>query len=211
MSILNAFITPDLGLVGFDTEGVMPDGSVVEGCKVIVLPHINAVIGFRGLDFVQATASPNLVGFKGTLEALADDLPRFLTDVIKHCREHYQPPEEHLATNLVLVGYSQAKKEVVGYMIKWEVGADAAQSELIVGQSIAPFWSREDLPAGIHADRQGMIALAQHQSRLSRERMPEFAAGGRLFIAEVRRDSISIQKAFEFPPRLEIDNQEQDQ
>lgn len=201
MSILNAFITPDLGMVGFDTEGVMPDGSVVEGCKVIVLPHINAVIGFRGLDFVQATASPNLVSFKGTLEALADDLPRFLMDVINHCRVHHQSPEEHLGANLVLVGYSPAKGEVVGYSVIREVGADAAHSELIVGQFIAPFWCREDLPAGIRANRQGMIALAQHQSRLSRDRAPEFAAGGRFFIAEVSRNSINIKQAFEFPKR----------
>ncbi|WP_371231488.1 hypothetical protein ACAW63_02645 [Pseudomonas sp. QE6] len=201
MSILNAFITPDLGLVGFDTEGAMPDGSFVDGCKLIALPHINAVIGFRGLDFVQATASPNLVSFKGTLEALADDLPRFLMDVINHCRVHHQSPDEHLGANLVLVGYSPAKGEVVGYSVSREVGADTAQSGLIVGQYIAPFWCREDLPTGIRADRQGMITLAQHQSRLSRDRMPEFAAGGRFFIAEIRRNSIRIEQAFEFPQR----------
>lgn len=212
MSILNAFIETELGLVGVDTEAVRPDGTIAEASKMVVLHHISAVIGFRGTDYLLATAGPGLVGFNGSLEQLVEMLPDHLRKCADYCREHYQAKEENLGLDLALVGYSEAEGQVVGYLLRREIGSEDIHAERIHTRYRSPFqlpW--KPLLDEFPADRPGMIATAQHQSRLSREFMPEVAAGGRFFIAEVRRNSISIEQAFEFPPRLATDSQEQDQ
>ncbi|WP_371233618.1 hypothetical protein ACAW63_10930 [Pseudomonas sp. QE6] len=202
MSILNAFVEPDLGLVGVDTEAVLPDGTIAEASKMMVLNHINAVIAFRGTDYVLASASPSLVTFTGSLEQLVEGLPSLLRASVDYCREHYQAQEESLGLDLAVVGYSEDEGQIVGYLFRREIGSE----DIHIGQIHTryrsphqPSW--EPFLEGIPADRPGMIALAQHQSRLSREYKPNLAAGGRFFIAEVRRDSIKISKAFQFPPR----------
>ncbi|MGH8433307.1 MAG: hypothetical protein ACRERX_02240 [Pseudomonas sp.] len=201
MSILNVFITPEEGLVGVDTESVMPDGSIHEAGKMIAVPAAGAVIAFRGTDYVLMAASPSLVCFGGTLEQLAEWIPDLFRQSFDYCRTHYQATEEALGMDLALVGYSEAEERVVGHLFRRAIDSEEIRADRIHTRYRSPLWSEEDLPPGIPADRPGMIALAQHQSRLARERMPEFAAGGRFLIAEVRRHSISIEKALDFPPR----------
>lgn len=202
MSICNVFIEPDLGLVGVDTEAVKPGGPIVEFSKMMVLHHISAVIAFRGTDYVLASASPSLIGFYGSLETLVEGLPGLLRASVDYCREHYQAQEENLGLDLAVVGYSEAEGQIVGYLFRREIGSEDIHIGRIHTRYRSPHQpSWEPLLEGIPADRPGMISLAQHQSRLSRELIPDAAAGGRFFIAEVRRNSISIEQAFEFPPR----------
>ncbi|MBT8766868.1 hypothetical protein [Metapseudomonas boanensis] len=199
MSILNVFVTPEAGLIGVDTESTLPDGTIQEFGKMIVAPAAGAVVAFRGTDYVVMAASNSIVCFGGSLEAMAEALPDHLRRSVDFCREHYQAPEEALGLELALVGYSQVEGCVVGHLFRRAIGSEEIQVDRIPIRYRAPFW--DDLPNDIPADRPGMMTLAQHQSRLARERMPELAAGGRFLIAEVRRDSITIEKAFDFPPR----------
>ncbi len=202
MSILNAFVEPDLGLVGVDTESVHPDGTIAEASKMMVLHHISAVIAFRGTDYVVASAGAALIGFTGSLEQLVEMLPAHLKASVDYCRKHYQAQEENLGLDFALVGYSETEGQVVGYLFRREIGGEEIRSDRIHTRYLSPHQpSWGPFLEAIPADRPGMIALAQHQSRLSREYKPNLAAGGRFFIAEVRRDSIKISKAFKFPPR----------
>lgn len=202
MSILNAFIEPELGLVGVDTEAIHPGGAIAEASKMMVLHHISAVIAFRGTDYVLASAGAALIGFTGSLEQLVEMLPAHLKASVDYCRKHYQAQEENLGLDFALVGYSEAEGQVVGYLFRREIGSEEIRADRIHTRYRSPHQpSWEPFLEGIPADRPGMIALAQHQSRLSREYKPDLAAGGRFFIAEVRRNSIKIAQAFEFPPR----------
>ncbi|MFV3305793.1 hypothetical protein ACNFBT_10985 [Pseudomonas sp. NY15181] len=202
MSILNVFIEPDIGLVGVDTEAVKPGSPIVEFSKMMVLHHISAVIAFRGTDYVLASASPGLVAFTGSIEQLVELLPGHLKASVDYSREHYQAKEENLGLDFALVGYSEAEGQVIGYLFSRAIGSEDIHVGRIHTRYRSPHQpSWEPLLKGIHADRPGMIALAKHQSRLSRELMPEVAAGGRFFIAEVSRNSINIEQAFEFPKR----------
>lgn len=201
MSILNVFVTPEAGLIGVDTESTLPDGTIQEFGKMIVAPATGAVAGFRGTDYMMLAVSNSIVCFGGSLEKLAEAMPGHLRRSVDLCRKHYQAPEEALGLDLALVGYSEAEECVVGHLFRRAIGSEEIHADRIHTRYRSPFWSEDDLPAGIPADRTGMVALAQHQSRLARERMPELAAGGRFLIAEVRRDSIAIEKAFDFPPR----------
>ncbi|MCY1309024.1 hypothetical protein D9M70_590790 [compost metagenome] len=134
-------------------------------------------------------------------------MPDLIRASVSYCREQHHSPEAMLTLNFVMVGYSESAGRMMGHAFQRMAGSDDVQSARDFPQSLAPFWAREDLPSGIRADRQGMIALAKHQCRLARERGPsDFPAGGDFFIAEVRRNSISIQKAFEFPARQEKAN-----
>lgn len=212
MSILNAFIEPELGLVGVDTEGVMPDGTLVEVSKMFTLHHISTVVAFRGTDYVLMSASPSIVGFSGSLEGLVDLMPVILKGAVEHARQYFKLTEESLGLDLTLVGYSEAEGQIVGHWFNREIGSEDIHVNRIHTRFRSPCQpSWEPLLEGIPADRPGMIATAQHQSRLTRDFMPDLAAGGRFFIAEVRRNSINIDKAFEFPPRLKASSKGSDQ
>lgn len=206
MSILNVFVTPEVGLVGVDTESTRPDGLIQEFGKMITAPAAGAVVACRGTDYVLMAASPSIVCFAGSLEEMVEGLPGLLKRAVDYCREHFQAPEENLALELALVGYSQAEGGVVGHLFRRAIGSEEIQVDRIHTRFRSPHqpaW--EPLLEGIPADRRGMIALARHQSRLSRELIPEAAAGGRFYIAEVRQDSITIDKAFDFPSRTAPD------
>lgn len=201
MSILNVFITPEAGLIGVDSESVRSDGWILEFGKMIAAPVAGAVVAFRGTDYMLMAASPSIACCGASFEAMAEGMPGLLNQAAEYCRKHYQAPEESLRLELALVGYSQVEGCVVGHLFTRKAGSEEIRVDRIHTRYRAPFWNEDDLPAGIPADRVGMEVLARHQSRLAREREPDFAAGGRFFIAEVRQDSISIKKAFDFPPR----------
>ncbi len=74
MSILNIFMSPDVAFIGTDTDGVLADGSVVEGCKSITLPHLSAFVGFRGYSVTLMSLAAQIVGFMGNFDDLADHL-----------------------------------------------------------------------------------------------------------------------------------------
>lgn len=201
MSILNVFVTPEAGLVGVDTEATMPDSSIFEFGKMIAVPAAGAVVAFRGHGIVLMSAAPSIFCHGGSLEQLAEGIPGLINLAIDYCRKHYQSPEEYFGLELALVGYSEAQSSVVGHLFRRAIGSEEISVDQIHTSYRSPFWSEDDLPADIPVDRAGMMALARQQSRLARDRMPELAAGGRFLIAEVRRHSISIEQAFEFPKR----------
>lgn len=201
MSILNVFITPEEGLIGVDSEGTFPDGSVGEYGKLVVAPAANAVVAFRGTDYVLKAAIANIVCFGGELEQMAGWLPDMLKGAVDYSRKNFQAQEEDLKLEMVLVGYSQAERGVVGHLFRRDVGSEEIRVDRIQNRFIAPYWVGGDVPAGLSDNRDGLCMLARSQSLLAREREPGFAAGGRYFIASVKRRSISIVQAFEFPRR----------
>ncbi|WP_068826748.1 hypothetical protein [Pseudomonas sp. BMS12] len=202
MSILNVFITPESGLVGVDTEAVgLRDSVIFESCKLVAAPLTNSVIAFRGTDYLLKALMANIVCFGGTLEEMLEGIPELLKASADYCRKHFQAEEEALGLEMVIVGYSQAEGCVVGHLYRRAVGSEDIQVDRIPYRYRSPFWSAEDFPSGLTDDRAGMEMLARHQSRLARERKPDFAAGGRFLIAEVRQHIVSIEKAFDFPSR----------
>ena len=83
MSILNVFVTPDCALMGVDTDATMPDGTTYQVSKMVVVPHLSTVVGFRGLDLMQMAACPVIVGFKGKFDALVDSMSEIIRASVK--------------------------------------------------------------------------------------------------------------------------------
>ncbi|WP_417703279.1 hypothetical protein [Pseudomonas sp.] len=203
MSILNVFIKPEEGLIGVDSEAVFPDGYIDEQGKLIVAPAANAVVGFRGNSRVLDMACPSIYCFGGEVERMAEGMPGLIKAAIDSARKNYQVQEHDLGLNLVIVGYSQAERSVVGHLFRRDVGSEDIRVDRIQSRFMAPYWGAEHVPPGLPDNRDGLCMLARSQSSMAREQEPGFAAGGRYFIASVKRRSISIVQAFKFPPRPE--------
>ena len=201
MSILNVFISPEEGLIGVDSEATFPDGYIGELGKLIVAPAANAVIAFRGNSHVLDMASPSIYCFGGEVEQMAEGMPRLIKAAIDLARKNYQVQEHDLLLNLVIVGYSQAERKVIGFVFKRDVGNEDIRVDRIQHCFMAPYWGAEYVPQGLPENREGLCMLARSQSSMAREQEPGFAAGGRYFIATIKQQSISIEQAFEFPPR----------
>lgn len=207
MSIANAFITPDVAIVGFDTEGALPDGSRAHGAKIIVLPHLDAVVAFRGLELTLTCTTPLIHDVRAGFDELADAMPDIIAKGITVAKQYAgvggRTEADAEQANFVLVGYSPGAGRVVGHAFVSSPGVEEIAVSKNIPDAIAPSWSREDVTRlNIKADRAGMLALMMDQCRLVRERGPaECTAGGRLFIAEVRKGSIHIEGVGHFPPR----------
>lgn len=203
MSILNAFVTPDVALLGVDTEAGLPDGELQQVCKLIVNPPLSAIAGFRGLDLMQMAAAPVFTGWKGTFDHLAEYVPDLMRLCEEHCVKNHGQVREQLMSDFVLTGFSESAGRMVLHAYQSTSHTKPIAWHRDIPQFYAPYWGEAHLKSlGIRADRKGMEILAKEQCRRAREDGPmDFACGGRFFIAEVRQHSISIEKAFDFPPR----------
>lgn len=200
MSALNVLIDEKAALVGVDTLGLMPDGALVECLKMVSLHHVNAVIAFRGTDFVFMSLMPTIVGFKGSIEELSQMLPSILPGVVEHCRGFFKATEAGLGFDIALCGFSEAQGRAVGYLFQRSEGSNEISASPIHSRFRSPYLKEWDAElSGIPCTREGMVALTHRQSELSVGLKKGFGVGGRLFIAEVGRDRIAIEMAATFP------------
>ncbi len=202
MSILDAFVMPDHVLVGFDTEGTLPDGSRIEGCKAICIPHISAAVAFRGPAALLAVASPSIVGFAGDFDDLAESLPEIIRGSIRLANENRYLAADTEPFNFVLVGFSPALGRMAGHAFSGGGAESEIREVRDFPQLLAPAVDPERLKAlGIVADRAGMVAVARLQCETIRAQNAAWPGGGRFFVAEIRQNSIVIEDAFSFPHR----------
>lgn len=207
MSIVNAFVTRDVALIGVDTESRFPDGRYGEACKVLYLPHLSSAVAFRGVDITFGVATAQIQSFVGGFDELAEAMPEFVKQSVAVARDKALQfggkVEDAEICNFVLVGFSQAGKRMMGHSFITAAGSPAVEVTHDIPNAISPFWSQDDITRlNIQTDKAGMRALALEQCRLARERGPsDFPAGGRLFISEIRKGSITIEEVCDFPPR----------
>lgn len=209
MSIVNVFMSAESALIGVDTEGTLPDGSHVEGCKMIFLPHLSAVVAFRGLDAVLACASPSIICYTGKFDDLAAVMKEIVLGAVRMATEHIGADRRNqaCAANFVLVGYSPMAGRMVGHAYVKNPDSPAIDELRDFPQLYGPFFGVEEIEKlKIRADRAGMVALAMDQCRMVRERGPsDMPAGGRFLITEVRNGSISTEHVCNFPKRVDKD------
>lgn len=202
MSILNAFVYDDHALIGVDTEAMLPDGSTQQVCKLIVTPQLSAVTAFRGLDYLQMVMAPAIAGFKGTFDEMADHMPGNLRLAEQHCREQYGATGDALAFDVVLIGWSEHAKKMVGLAFIRTADDQEIRTYRDFPIFTAPLVEvAEAKRIGVSGDRSGMEVLARHQCQLIRSKAPNMPAGGDFFIVEARHHSLNIVRAFEFPAR----------
>ncbi|WP_339487849.1 hypothetical protein [Pseudomonas sp. EL_65y_Pfl2_R95] len=201
MSILNVFTGPDIVLLGCDTEADFEDGTRANLTKSLVIPHLNAVIGFRGRSFMFLCVVPAFLGHAGTFDELAIRMPELINQASDYCLENLSTPSNELGANFVLSGYSPDAGHMVTHSFV-RLPSGEIKTDLDVREFISPDFGASEIPKGIRADKNGMIMLARHQAHLVRERgHTDCQAGGKFLITEIRARGIFIEAAFDFPPR----------
>lgn len=114
-------------------------------------------------------------------------------------------PERMGCAEVIIVGFSPALGRIVLHHFSRDAITDVfVKHNNVVSYAAAPFFP--DIGLDIEALRrwpngEGLEVLALSQVSLMRERHPGASAGGRLILAEIRRDSITIETACAFPGR----------
>lgn len=213
MSIVNAFVSPEWGVVCADTEAGPDGGPYIEVSKLVPLPHMSAVIAFRGSMLFLAGAVNGVF----SLGCGFDELVRQMPDLLQLSSENAikMLPKVGLAEKLtseeagcgeaILVGFSPAAGRIAGHHFRRVTLDGGFVTTKNVSYFSAPAWDDVDLELpSVRGDpgKEGMKALALAQLKLVRERhTPGEATGGRLIRAEVRRDTMTIETIMDFPGR----------
>lgn len=214
MSIVNAFVSPECGVVCADTEGGPDGGPYIEVSKLVPLPHMGAVIAFRGSMLFLAGAVNGVFALGCDFDELSQHMPGLLQvssdTAIKMLPRvglaDKMTSEEAGCGEAILVGFSPAAGRIVGHHFRRVTLDSGFVTNSRTRYFSAPAWSDVDfdLPAiSANVTRENMKALALEQSRLARERdtVGEATGGGRLIYAEVRRDTMIIETIMDFPAR----------
>lgn len=213
MSIVNAFVSPECGVVCADTEAGPDSGPYIEVSKLVPLPHMSAVIAFRGSMLFLAGAVNGVF----SLGCGFDELLRQMPDLLKLSSDtaikmlpvvdlaKKMTSEEAGYGEAILVGFSPAAGRIVGHHFRRVTLDGGFATTKNVSYFSAPAWDDVDLGlSGLHSQpsKEGVKVLALTQMRLVRERHTSGeATGGRLIYAEVRRDSMTIETVMDFPAR----------
>lgn len=214
MSIVNAFVSPECGVVCADTEAGPDGGPYIDVSKLVPLPHMSAVIAFRGSMLFLAGAVNGVF----VLGCDFDELSRHMPDLLQGSSDNAikmlprvgladkMTSEEAGCGEAILVGFSPAEDRIVGHHFRRIALDGGFVTNSHARYFSSPAWSDVDfnLPAiSANVTRENMKTLALERSRLARARDTVGVAtgGGRLIYAEVRRDSMTIETVMDFPAR----------
>lgn len=204
MSILNVWLTPDCATVGVDTETIALNGTTGHTSKLIPLIHMNSVIACRGqLLFLtilfEICHSNPIYDLDNLLAALSENLSALFKKFLEVGGTVGIPDTPNLDGNeVIVVGWSNQLKRIIGRAYIQTNRADGFHEKEIDGRYIAP--GDMTLPVRT-ASPEDIERLVLAQVRLTDEKAPGEAAGGRFIIADLSRDLMTIRPLFDLPAR----------
>ena len=187
MSLLNAWIAPDAAIIAVDTVGMAADGSPLHASKLMVVPHLGAVIAIRGqlALLTWLTVRANSAGF-GALDDLLDAMPDMLAEAEAAIGHHLNvlggsaPGYE-----VVIAGWSDRQGRMIGRQF---VSRGGEQTVRDTDFHVSPWHpSMEGLPTAPH----GIEQLARGQVIFMRGLGAH--CGGKLTIARLTRGAMTLQ------------------
>lgn len=204
MSLLDAAVTSsDSVLVAVDTEAVK-DGCIFSCAKMLVLPHLPAVIAGRGVLKTFIAIHTKLAGSLGDFDALAACLPALIGEEISATMREAAalriPADEAEKMEIVFAGWSEGQQRAVIHHYRQTTAADGLAVNQCVDSMLAP-WEAGDSLEGIRADRAGLMEIARRQVAALHANYPDAAGGGKLVIAEVTQKGVRLDHALRFPAR----------
>lgn len=211
MSLLNVYLERDRALVSVDTlsspatSQVAPAGSVADAVKLIEsgihapkmahLVHINTVFAHRGDYLLSNIALSALhMSMPQTFDAAVEAMPQLLAHAYAQAmafRKQQFGIEEAQGTEIVLVGWSGALNRMQAVRwLRWphDKGFNASpvgRALFLPGECV----TTDDVPDT--AER--MEAIARDQVAYVRREHRGYNCGGRLLLAELTRDSLSVR------------------
>lgn len=192
MSILNAHIEAERALVAVDTHIGNPGDRPRHGSKLLALPHAPAVVAARGEVALFGSVFHNLhANALEDVDWMASAMPCILQELHgQRCRADLSRRYPFQGLEVALVGWSPMGKRMRG--VRWECwpGESTFRETPIDPWSMSPNPGYSELPPPPNsADR--MQAVARDQ--LTALRQANAVAGGRLLLAEVRPDAVSVR------------------
>jgi len=189
MSLLNAWIAPDAAIVAVDIVGMAADGSPLHASKLVVVPHLGAVIALRGqlalLTWLAVRA--NSAGF-ATFDDLLDAMPGMLAEAGAAIGDHLNVLAGSMEGHELLVtGWSDRQGRMVGrQFVKRGDMTDSIERD--VEHHVSPWHPSMD---GLPLDPGGLEQLARGQVIFMRGLGAH--CGGRLTVAHLSREGLNLQ------------------
>ena len=205
MSILNCYVGPSHALVAVDTRSIDDAGNAVHVQKIMILPHLNAAIAFRGSLFFQALALANIYVSGLELEELFAAASSLLSNARKNAlaiaenQEHANLDRLRGRQEAVLVGWSIKESRMLGCVYQNELLKNEFAEQLIESEHCykSPFDPEhpEGVPEMPCSTVDEIINLARKQKAVAeRYRACELGApGGNLLIARIDGDGVAIR------------------
>jgi hypothetical protein len=200
VSLLNVWIEPGRALVAVDTAGAMFSASELvartEASKMLHLPHQNVILAARGetyfFGFVFGAIHHGGLGndFDELESGIAAALPSLLQQYLL-----YQGTggldRSNMEIELVLVGFSKKRNRMAGCAYELWPGDSAFKATGIDLWRIGPWdagWPKAPMPN----DDLMMRLIARDQVKHMRATHPDCAIGGRLLMAELGPENVTI-------------------
>ena len=212
MSLLNVYLERDRALVSVDTLSsriacqLAPAGGIADALKLFGggihapkfahIAHINAVIAHRG-DFLVSNIvlSALHMAMCQSFDAAVEAMPQLLADAYAQAmalRKQHLGIEDAQGTEVVMVGWLPALNRMEGVRwVRWphDKGFNASRLGKVLMLPDAEWEQTPEAPDT--AER--MEAIARDQVAYVRARHPGYNCGGRLLLAELTRDSLSVR------------------
>lgn len=213
MTILNVWVGRDRALVGVDTLGVVPDGPAGRGVparceltKLFPLVAADCLVAGRGdAGFIWSVYLGCLGTVPATFDTLAAAMPNILQAAV-HVYEAMQPAQTRRPAGglqLALVGWSPRQERMCGVVFSRAAAGQPFERLVLGGDGgeesddwIAP-WEDEQGEAPVPDTPGAMLDLVLRQVGHAPAGAP---VGGRLIVAELRRDSLTVQTVCELAP-----------
>jgi hypothetical protein len=200
MSLLNVWLSQDKALIGVDTKGMSGDGKQsVEVSKIFPLVHANVILAGRGYMPFLGIVSSALHSIGGNFDAIVERLPEVLPAAFRAfatemTKGGYDPKSDGIdlhRQDVMLVGWSPKRGRMVGMVYR-----QRAADEGFVAKEFSPWtvnpW--EPVQGGPYepSSYEAHERLAREQARFTQKTVGKRFIGGRLLIAELTRDSLSV-------------------
>ncbi|WP_201312896.1 hypothetical protein [Dyella sp. EPa41] len=203
MSVLNCFVAEDRALVSVDTcmapissSNAADLARRAHGSKLLALPHANVVLAARGeMNFFNWLASDLNRAVLDGYDAMAERMPSLLEknlEVFMAAVAKPQGVDAFPGAEIVMVGWSRATNRMQAAVWKCDHGEKASRVARVASWMASPNPGYAELPAPPDSAER-MTTIARDQVELLRSLPVAVAVGGRLLLAEVTRDSISIK------------------
>lgn len=207
MTLLNVFVDADRALVAVDTRTKVqfPGEEPHESSKLLLIPHSGLLIAGRGYIAFLAEVQNSLAVSTGDVHL--DVALGFMPQLLKHAEQltvtRFPPqPDDPYAfgpQQILVVGWSREHSRMLAVNFLQKEAGDGFDRIDVECMSAAPWDEAGQGPYPALNTQAGMKAAARSQVRFFNPRHPDQPLGGRLVVAEVTRQSMSVRSDIVLP------------
>jgi hypothetical protein len=198
MSLINLVLGDDRALMIANCDSLdLASGRTFETCKIHLLPHVCAAVSLRGHVFFSGVVAMFLsASLFETFEDVEFSLEKVLTDAFTFMRSQPQYAGrlcEIEQQEAVLAGWSSQRGCMVGrHMRQVQAKHGFVDVPVCAGGQLIPWdddkFGAPDQIAGVD----DLVALTRRQVRLCEEHFNGAPFGGRLLVADIRSDRLTM-------------------